>query len=167
MIKYTQTIRRLLPTNCLSVLDHSMRLALKGLKCLSLYWKTTNFEFNGKVKRQLLGTGIRTKCAPAYAWIFTDKKSKTQANGLVPLYWWHLFYLNSQQFVKEVNKTHPNLKFMHDSIKGKISFLDFSVKFSQWKALHRSNQYQTSLNRFSKIIRENLHQNQLQIRQRQ
>ena len=31
MIKYTQTIRRLLPTNCLSVLDHFVVLALKGL----------------------------------------------------------------------------------------------------------------------------------------
>ena len=32
MIKHTQTIRRLLPTNCLSVFDHFAGLALKGLK---------------------------------------------------------------------------------------------------------------------------------------
>ena len=31
MIKHTQTVRRLLPTNCLSVLDHFVMLALKGL----------------------------------------------------------------------------------------------------------------------------------------
>ena len=31
MVKQNQTIRRLLPTNCLSVFDHFMRLALKGL----------------------------------------------------------------------------------------------------------------------------------------
>ena len=31
MVKHTQTIRRLLPTNCLSVLDHFVELALKGL----------------------------------------------------------------------------------------------------------------------------------------
>ena len=31
MIKHTQKIRRLLPTNCLSVFDHFVRLALKGL----------------------------------------------------------------------------------------------------------------------------------------
>ena len=30
MIKYTQTIRRHLPTNCLSVFDHFVELALKG-----------------------------------------------------------------------------------------------------------------------------------------
>ena len=32
MVKHTQPIRRLLPTNCLSVFDHFVALALKGLK---------------------------------------------------------------------------------------------------------------------------------------
>ena len=32
MVKRTQTIRRLLPTNCLSLFDHFVGLALKGLK---------------------------------------------------------------------------------------------------------------------------------------
>ena len=32
MVKHTQTIRRLLPTNCLSVFDHFMGLAHKDLK---------------------------------------------------------------------------------------------------------------------------------------
>ena len=31
MVKQIQTIRRLLPTNCLSVFDHFAGLALKGL----------------------------------------------------------------------------------------------------------------------------------------
>ena len=31
MVKYTQTTRRLLPTNLLSVFDHFVGLALKGL----------------------------------------------------------------------------------------------------------------------------------------
>ena len=31
MVKHTQTIGRLLPTNCFSVFDHFMGLALKGL----------------------------------------------------------------------------------------------------------------------------------------
>ena len=34
MDKHTQTIRRLLPTNSLSVFDHFVRLAFKGLKYL-------------------------------------------------------------------------------------------------------------------------------------
>ena len=32
MVKHTQTIRRHQPTNCLSVFDHFVNLALKGLK---------------------------------------------------------------------------------------------------------------------------------------
>ena len=32
MVKRTQTIRRLLPKNCLSMFDHFVGLALKGLK---------------------------------------------------------------------------------------------------------------------------------------
>ena len=32
MVKHTYTIRRVLPTNCLSVFDHVMGLALKGLR---------------------------------------------------------------------------------------------------------------------------------------
>ena len=31
MVKHTQTIRRLLPTNCLNVFNHFVGLALKGL----------------------------------------------------------------------------------------------------------------------------------------
>ena len=31
MVKHTQTIRRLLPMNCLSVFDHMVRLTLEGL----------------------------------------------------------------------------------------------------------------------------------------
>ena len=35
MVKHTQKIRRQPPTNCLSVFDHFVRLALKGLTSLS------------------------------------------------------------------------------------------------------------------------------------
>ena len=42
MVKHTQTIRRLPPTNCLSVLDHFVELALKGVEKLRfpliLHW---------------------------------------------------------------------------------------------------------------------------------
>ena len=51
MAKHTQTICRLLPTNCLSVFNHFVRLALKGLTCIILFWNfkisifTKIFEF--------------------------------------------------------------------------------------------------------------------------
>ena len=38
MVKHIQTIRRLLPTNCLSVFDHFLRLALKELKLVRKKW---------------------------------------------------------------------------------------------------------------------------------
>ena len=33
MIKHIQTIRRQQPTDCLSVFDHFVKLAIKGLSC--------------------------------------------------------------------------------------------------------------------------------------
>ena len=36
MVKHTQTIRRLLPKDCLSVFDHFVKLALKGLNSLNI-----------------------------------------------------------------------------------------------------------------------------------
>ena len=38
MAKHTQTIRRKFPTNCLSVFDHFVKLALKGLKIMMNYY---------------------------------------------------------------------------------------------------------------------------------
>ena len=35
MIKHTQTIRGLLPMNCFGVFDHTMGLALKGLRMIN------------------------------------------------------------------------------------------------------------------------------------
>ena len=37
MVKHTQTIRRQQPTNYLSVFDHFVKLALKGLKGVSAF----------------------------------------------------------------------------------------------------------------------------------
>ena len=45
MVKNTQTIRRLLPMNCLSVFDHFVRLALEGIIVASVYKK--EIECNG------------------------------------------------------------------------------------------------------------------------
>ena len=36
MVKHSQAIRRLLPTNCLSVFDHFVGLALKGLRATQI-----------------------------------------------------------------------------------------------------------------------------------
>ena len=41
MVKHSQTIRQLLPTNCLSVLNHFVMLTFKGLKRSISYYKFT------------------------------------------------------------------------------------------------------------------------------
>ena len=43
----------------------------KLLKMAEFVLKNNYFEFNGKVKKQLLGTAIRTKFAPRYPSIFS------------------------------------------------------------------------------------------------
>ena len=43
------------------------------LKMVEFVLNNNYFEFNGKVKKQLLGTAIGTKFAPVYASIFMDK----------------------------------------------------------------------------------------------
>ena len=49
MVKHIQTIRRLLPTNCLSVFDHFVGLALKGL----ISFKTSSRLFLVEAKDHL------------------------------------------------------------------------------------------------------------------
>ena len=45
MVKHTQTIRRQQPTNCLSVFDHFVGLALKGLKFSNPFQFSPIFHF--------------------------------------------------------------------------------------------------------------------------
>ena len=52
MVKHTQTIRRLLATNCLSVFDHFVWLALKGLK-------STNVTFSLDISNVKIGLGMK------------------------------------------------------------------------------------------------------------
>ena len=47
MVKHTQTICQLLPTNCLSVFDHFTGLTLKGLKTQRIIWDS-KFPFQRK-----------------------------------------------------------------------------------------------------------------------
>ena len=52
MVKHTQTIRRQKLTNCLSVFDHFVGLALKGLKMQIFYnWKISCQKLKQKKRR--------------------------------------------------------------------------------------------------------------------
>ena len=96
-------------------------------------------EFDVKVKQQLSDAAIGTKCIPPYACIFKDK-AKTdfvESQKHKPMAWnryiddiyliWTHGKDKLEQFVKELNKTHSNLKFMNESSEEKISFLNLSV----------------------------------------
>ena len=48
MVKHSQTIRRQKPTNCLSVFDHFVNLALKGLKFSKFTFLWVNYQINYK-----------------------------------------------------------------------------------------------------------------------
>ena len=50
MVKHSQIIRRLLPTNCLSVIDHFVGLALKELHLVKRFQRYLNFVAQKKEK---------------------------------------------------------------------------------------------------------------------
>ena len=89
------------------------------LKMLEFVLRYNYFEFNGKVKKQLLGVAIGTICAPPYACIFMDilktgflkVKNTSQRSGLFILIVSFLFQLRGekklQQFLKKPIKTIP------------------------------------------------------------
>ena len=62
-------------------------------------------------------------------------KNTNQWPGFVILITSFLFGLRDEleQFLKELNKIHPNLKFAHESSTEMISFLDLSVSLSNGK----------------------------------
>ena len=109
------------------------------LKMLEFVSKNNYFEFTGNVKQQLSGTAIGTKYARPYAYIFMVQVETgfLQSQKLRPMVWfrynddifciWTHGEQELQRFLHELNKTHPNLKFTHESSKEKISFLDLSV----------------------------------------
>ena len=61
MVKRTQTIRRLLPTNCLSVFDHFVGVALKGSTKIkpSRFYMTQSAFICSKLTMETLEQGVK------------------------------------------------------------------------------------------------------------
>ena len=59
MVKHTQAIRWLLPTNCLSIFDHFVRSALKGLKSMlklaEKLWELLYMTYKNNSKNVFVG----------------------------------------------------------------------------------------------------------------
>ena len=103
------------------------------------------FEFNGETKQQIFAIG--TKFAPPYACIFMDQVEseflKTQTHQ--PLVWFRyiddIFFIwthgqdKLEQFLVDLNKFHPSIKFTHESSRKNVTFLDVDVKFLNGKVI--------------------------------
>ena len=65
MVKHIQTIRRLLPTSCLSVFDHFVDMALKGLITRLTFkspYRRTWSNFANINKNMLFQIKVSTEC---------------------------------------------------------------------------------------------------------
>ena len=99
------------------------------LKMAEFILKNNYFEFNSKVKKQLLGAAIGTKFAPTYASIFMDKlesdflKSQELTSLLCYRYIDDVFFIwihgeeKFASFLNVLNNYHPNIKFTYESNK--------------------------------------------------
>ena len=104
--------------------------------------KNDYFEFNGKVKKQILGNAIGTKFAPPYACIFMDQVETKflKMQKYKPLVWFcyidDVFYIWTHGkemlslFLEDLNNFHPNIKFSHEVNKESIHFLDLNIRLS-------------------------------------
>ena len=95
------------------------------------------FEFNGETKQEISGTAIGTKFAPPYAYIFMDQVEseflKTQTHQL--LVWFRyiddVFFIwtheqdKLEQFLVDLNKFYPSIKFKHESSRENVTLLHY------------------------------------------
>ena len=126
----TQTISRLLLTNCLSVLDHFVGLALKGLTWL----KKTKRSINTKTKYLLL-------IADAYPWnrlLVWEKHVNSQGfcceilqyNWIILLYFQRREFYHFQKFLNP--KISNTLKYLlKGCLEDKLPLNTWGLKF--WK----------------------------------
>ena len=105
--------------------------------------KNNYFEFNGKVKQQILRTAIKTKLTTPYACIFMDKveTSFLETQEMSSLVWfryiddvlfvWTHVEEKRDSFLEELNRCNSYLKFAYESSKTSIPFLDLKVILSK------------------------------------
>ena len=85
MVKHTQTIRGLLMTNCLSVFDHFVGLALKGLKLLNANTENTTISLTIFNIIYTFASVISNKLSSISLLQFDEKKdlNLTQEHGML------------------------------------------------------------------------------------
>ena len=110
------------------------------LSCLlEIVLKNNIFEFDGTVYKQLQGTAMGTKLAPAYANIFMGALELTILSHapLKPSYYkryiddifiiWPHSEADLKIFLQHMNTFHPSIKFTSEYDENKITFLDVNI----------------------------------------
>ena len=105
--------------------------------------KNNFFEFDNKIKQQISGTAIGTKCAPAYACIYMDKVETEFLEIKTDKTFWWVRYLDDifliqthgqeklKVFLEDLYKFHPKLKLTSNSSEENVAFLHLKVKLKQ------------------------------------
>ena len=107
--------------------------------------KNNWFEFNSKVFQQISGPPLGTKFVSPYACIYMDRVEQDflETQELQPLLW--LMYINDiffiwtlakgglKSFMEKFNNFTPSLRFIYESSKKGISFLDLIITVSEQK----------------------------------
>ena len=130
---------------CKEALNSSMdgnptRPDVSVLICLlEIVLRNNTFEFNDTFYKQLQGTAMGTKLAPAYANIFMGKLERVILSQapLKPLYYkryiddililWPHSEAELKDFLFSMNSFHPSIKFTYEFSHNKITFLDLDI----------------------------------------
>ena len=101
--------------------------------------KNNVFEHDGRTFRQKQGTAIGTKMAPSYAILFMSEVERKflEKSRLKPFVWWRyiddIFMIwehgeeSLKEFLDNLNKEHPTLKFTSEYSSSTINFLDVNI----------------------------------------
>ncbi len=116
-------------------------------KLLQHVLEMNNFVFNGKMFRQVRGTAMGTKCAPAFANIYMNRieEKYVYTNRIQPLIWYRfiddIFSVFTcsreevQSFIDDLNER-TGLEFTATISDTKVDFLDTTVKIDDNRKLY-------------------------------
>ena len=110
------------------------------IKMTEFVLRNNYFEFNGKVKQQILGKAIGTKCAPTYACIYMDEfenefLSLRSDKPLVWLSYIDVFFIWTHGekelhiHMRDLNNHQPNIKLHILSVKIESLFLIWTFSY--------------------------------------
>ena len=135
MVKHTQIIRRLFPTNCLSVFNHFVGLALKGLISFVISWNesilnmwycmgntsqnsltgSNDREWFWKEKKKFVEMKVFCQKLSFFKWscMYCNKNARTHELHLLRLLLWNIENGNKRRFKKFQRRIYSNFLKNH------------------------------------------------------